>query len=133
MLDNIKENPNMEENIKQSIKETTNNRYEKIYYNNEAGILAENSLGELVPVSKLSIGTIDQFYLGFRFGISKNLGELPIILDECFAYFDDVRLKNILSCLKDTNRQIIIATCSDREKIILDDLAIKYDYFNIKY
>ena len=47
--------PEMERNIKSMIKETTNGKYVNVIYNNEEGILTENTLGEIVPVSKLSI------------------------------------------------------------------------------
>lgn len=123
--------PEIERNIKAMIKETTNGRYLDVIYNNEEGILIENVVGELVPVNKLSLGTIDQMYLGFRLGISKKIGELPIILDESFAYYDDERLENILKTLSNVDRQIIILTCSDREKNILENLKISYNYVEI--
>lgn len=113
--------PEMERNIKSMIQKTTNGEYIKTIYNNEEGILIENSLGEIVPVSKLSLGTIDQIYLGFRMGIANKIKELPIILDESFAFYDDYRLKNVLNVLKNSNRQVLILTCSKREKDLLGD------------
>ena len=86
---------------------------------------------ELVPVSKLSLGTIDQMYLGFRLGIARKIGELPIILDESFAYYDNDRLENVLKTLSNLNRQIVILTCSDREKGILDNLKSDYNYLEV--
>lgn len=123
--------PEMERNIKAMVKETTNGKYMDIIYNNDNGILTENSVGELVPISKLSMGTIDQMYLGFRLGISKKLEKLPIVLDESFVYYDNERLKNILETLSGLNRQVIIMTCSDREKNMLKDLNLKYNYLEI--
>ncbi len=54
---------------------------------------------------------------------------MPIILDEAFAYYDDERLKNILSYIHTEfeNNQIIILTCTNREKEIMDQLKIKYN------
>lgn len=123
--------PEMERNIKEMIKETTDGKYLNVIYNNDEGILTENVVGELVPVSKLSLGTIDQMYLGFRLGISKKMGELPIILDESFAYYDNDRLKNVLKTLSKVERQIVIMTCSDREKEMLKELGIDYNYMEI--
>ena len=53
---------------------------------------------------------------------------MPIILDEAFAYYDEERLKNILNYLHTEfkNNQIIILTCSNREKEIFDELKIDY-------
>ncbi len=113
--------PEMERNIKSMIQKTTNGEYVKTIYNNDEGILIENSLGEIVPVSKLSLGTVDQIYLGFRMGIANKIKELPIILDESFAFYDDSRLKNVLEVLKNSDRQVLILTCSKREKDLLEN------------
>ncbi len=58
---------------------------------------------------------------------------MPIILDEVFAYFDNERLENILKFIADNYKgnQIIILTCSNREKDILDKLNIKYNLINL--
>ena len=123
--------PEMEKSIKSMVGKTTDGKYNDVIYNNDEGMLVENSVGELVPISKLSMGTIDQMYLGFRMGISKKFGDLPIILDESFAYYDDERLENTLNTLLKLNKQIIIMTCSDREKNILDKLKEKYNYLEV--
>ena len=123
--------PEMEKAIKGMIEKTTDGKYNDVIYNNDKGLLVENSIGELVPISKLSLGTIDQMYLGFRLGISKKIGDLPIFLDESFAYYDDERLENTLKTLLKLNKQIIIMTCSDREKNILDKLKEKYNYIEV--
>lgn len=124
--------PELGRNIKSEIKKTTNDKYIDAIYNNEEGIIVENSVGELVPVSKLSLGTIDQMYLGFRLGISKKIQDVPIILDESFAYYDDERLENIINCLNNIDKQMIIFTCSSREKEILDKKKIKYNYIKME-
>lgn len=123
--------PDMEKNIKSMIYETTNGKYVKVIYNNTEGILIENAYGEIVPISKLSVGTIDQMYLGFRLGLAKKIGDMPIILDESFAFYDDERLKNILNALKNVKKQVIILSCSNREKEIMDELGIKYNYLTM--
>lgn len=54
--------------------------------------------------------------------------KMPIILDESFAYFDQERLKNMLAFLgiELKNYQVILLTCSTREKEILEELQIPY-------
>lgn len=123
--------PEMERNIKSMIQKTTNGEYVKTIYNNDEGILIENSLGEIVPVNKLSLGTIDQIYLGFRLGVANKIKELPIILDESFAFYDDSRLINVLDVLNNADRQIFILTCSNREKIILNKLNLDCNFIEI--
>lgn len=125
--------PKFENEIKESIRKTTNNEYQKILYNDEQGILIENYLGDLVTLDKLSVGTIDQIYLGFRLAIANKTAKLPLILDEAFAFYDNERLENILKIFAEeySERQIIILTCSDREKEILDNLNAKYNLINM--
>ena len=54
--------------------------------------------------------------------------KMPIILDETFAYYDNERLENILKYLNEEYKenQIIIFTCTNREKQILGKLNIKH-------
>lgn len=106
-------------------------KYTNIRFNEEDGIIVEIESGKYIPIEYLSIGTIDQLYLSLRLGSSKNMAkeDLPIILDETFAYFDNERLTNILEFLHNEykNRQIIILSCTNREKEILENKNIPYN------
>ena len=83
----------------------------------------------------MSIGTIDQLYLSLRLSAMNEISEerMPIILDEAFAYFDNERLENIIKFISENydKNQVIIFTCSNREKEILDKLNIKYNLVNL--
>ena len=59
--------------------------------------------------------------------------KLPIILDEAFAYYDNERLENILKFINDNYKenQVLIFTCSNREKEILDKLNIEYNFVEL--
>lgn len=106
-------------------------KYNKVSYNDELGLVTELENGNYISAQKLSTGTIDQLYLSLRLSIIKELSEenIPIFLDESFAYYDDERLKNILNYISEEfkNIQIIIFTCTNREKEILDELNINYN------
>ena len=126
--------PKFIKNLSEIIKEISNNKYEEIKFNNEDGLIVEKENGEYVSVDKLSVGTIDQLYLAFRLAIIKEISEekIPIILDEAFAYYDEKRLENILKYLSEKiDNQIIVFTCTQREKNILNKLNIKYNYNEI--
>ena len=120
--------PDITQEIQKCVTETTNGEYTDVKYNDANGIVIENKFGEIVTIDKLSTGTVDQIYLGFRLAILNKLSNVPIILDESFAYYDDARLKNILSSLKNIskNKQVIIFSCSEREKKILDTMNVEY-------
>ena len=126
--------PKFIKNLSEIIKEISDNKYEEIKFNNEDGLIVEKENGEYVSVDKLSVGTIDQLYLAFRLSIIKEISEekIPIILDEAFAYYDEKRLENILKYLSEKiDNQIIIFTCTHREKNILNRLNINYNYNEI--
>lgn len=75
------------------------------------------------PLSCLSGGTVDQLWLALRLAICDLLlPDAPIILDDALVYFDDERLKTALALLRKLGktRQILLFTCQDREKRILD-------------
>ena len=59
---------------------------------------------------------------------------MPVILDEAFAYYDIERLKNILNYLATqySDRQIIILTCTQREKEILKEQKHKFNYIELQ-
>lgn len=127
--------PKFTNNLSEGIKEITNNKYEKVAINDENGMIIENARGEYIEANKLSTGTIDQLYLALRLSMIKDLSKetLPIILDETFAYFDNARLEKIIQYLneKTEEHQTIIFTCTNREKEILDNLKIEYNYIEL--
>lgn len=133
----MKENvtPKFTENLSKNIEKISDGKYKKVKINDEEGIIVEKQNGEYISAEKLSVGTIEQLYLSLRFGAIKELSEesMPIILDEAFAYYDEERLKNILTYISKEyeNNQIIIFTCTNREVEILEKENIKYDLVNL--
>lgn len=127
--------PRFIKNLSDIISKISNDRYNNIVLTDDEGLKIEVQNGSYMPVSRLSVGTIDQMYISLRLSALDEISNesMPIILDEAFAYFDNERLENILKYIntnfKDT--QIIIFTCSNREKDVLDKLNINYQIMNI--
>jgi len=123
--------PKLTEELSNNIKKISDGKYSKISLHEQEGIIIEKENGEYVEAEKLSTGTIDQLYLSLRLAMAKELSKesMPIILDEAFAYYDDKRLSNILNYINEEYKenQIIILTCTNREKEIMDKLNIKYN------
>lgn len=133
----VKENvsPRFMQNLCEIISKISNNRYNNVNLNDDDGLTVEINNGSYIPVSRLSVGTIDQMYLSLRLSALYEISNesMPIILDESFAYFDEERLKNILRYLN-TNfkaNQIIIFTCSKREENALKNMNIDYSISEI--
>lgn len=123
--------PIFTEKLSKNIAKITKNKYTNLYFSDDQGLTIELDNGNYIPADRLSIGTIDQLYLSLRLAMLDEISneKVPIILDEAFAYFDNDRLKNILIYLTSEfkDRQIIILTCTKREKEILDREKIKYN------
>lgn len=128
--------PKFTNNLCETISKISNGKYSKVVLNDETGINAQIENGSYVPLERLSTGTIDQMYLSLRLSGVKEVSDetMPIILDEAFAYFDNSRLENILNYLKEnySNHQVLIFTCSDREKDALNKLNIEYNLINLE-
>jgi len=97
-------------------------RYNKISTNDELSIHLESpETDELIPVNRLSTGTIDQVYFCMRLAavtlIEKGRERLPLFLDEPFSQYDEERVKNAFELLREISekRQIFFFTCRERE------------------
>jgi len=127
--------PKLTEELSKNIQKISDGKYTQVNLHEEKGIIIEKENGEYAEAEKLSIGTIDQLYLALRLAMAKELCKetMPIILDEAFAYYDEERLKNILIYLNKEYKenQIIIFTCTDREKDILNREKINYNLIKL--
>ena len=133
--------PKFTNNLSKNINLISSGKYNKVSINDETGMIVENSRGEYINANNLSTGTIDQLYLSLRLSMLEDLSKesLPIILDETFAYFDNRRLENAINYLikltqedeNYKNHQVIIFTCTDREKQILEKNDYKYNLVEI--
>lgn len=127
--------PKFTKNLSNSISKISNGKYSKVTINDESGMIIENMKGEYIEADKLSVGTIDQLYLSLRLSMINDISKenMPIMLDETFAYFDNARLENILKYLSEElkDHQSIIFTCTDREKEILNKLDIEYNLIEL--
>ncbi|MBR2240275.1 MAG: AAA family ATPase [Clostridia bacterium] len=123
--------PRFTESLSENISRISDGKYNKVSINDENGMMVELSSGEYVPAERLSLGTIDQLYLSLRLSMNTEVSNenMPVILDEAFAYYDDERLENILKYLADNYRdkQIIILTCTNREENIYSKLGYEFN------
>ena len=122
--------PKFEQNLCAIVSDLTDGKYQNVLINDKETLQVEVENGAYMPISRLSIGTIDEMYLALRLSALEEIAEekMPIILDEAFVYFDKDRLKNMVAYLQDKkyDNQIIIFTCSEREEEILREMKIEY-------
>ena len=131
--EDMKENvaPKFNKNLSKNIEVFSNGKYKEIMITDKIFVKLEN--GENVPIERLSTGTIEQIYFAFRLSVIEEISKekMPIVLDEAFAYYDDERLLQTLKFLDTINNQIIILTCTKREKSLLDRAQIEYNLIEL--
>lgn len=127
--------PKFTSNLSDNIMRISNGKYKRVTVNDEDGIIVELPNGEYVSAERLSGGTIEQLYLSLRLSMAKEISDenMPIILDEAFAYYDDERLENTLKFLIENfkENQIILFTCTNREKEVLNKMDINYNFIEL--
>lgn len=128
--------PRINKDVSMLIGNITDGRYTNVKIDENLGISVENPQSkEIVPLDSLSGGTMDQMHFALRFSLINSIKDerLPLILDDCFIQYDDKRLENILKYLDKVskNMQILLFTCQNREKEILDRLNIRYNLITL--
>lgn len=114
--------PYLNEEMSRMMNILSGGRYHKITTNDALSInLEAPETDELIPVNRLSAGTIDQVYFCMRLAavtlIEKDRELLPLFLDEPFSQYDEDRVKNAFELLKEVSkkRQVFFFTCRERE------------------
>lgn len=95
-----------------------------------------NTKTKLVPLEQVSSGTMDQVYLALRLATAKLIqnGEdnMPLIFDDSFVLYDDERLRTALKWLAEAYKgQMIIFTCHTREREMLEENKIQFNFTQI--
>lgn len=129
--------PLLKNAISENFTYVTGERYKEVLIDEDMNISvisADND--EVVEISSLSGGTLDQLYISLRLGLSNLISsnkKIPLILDDSFIQYDEERLEKSLEILdKEKNRrQVILFTCQKREKEILEKLQIEYNNIEI--
>ena len=124
--------PKFTQKLSENINNITNGKYNKIIINEEDGIIIELPNGEYKNANTLSVGTIQQLYMAFRLSMAEDISdeEMPIILDEIFAFSDDSRMEDSIKNLYNNyanSHQILLFTCTNREEQILQKLNFEYN------
>lgn len=123
--------PKFNMSLSKNIEKFSNGKYKSISIDDGLFVVLEN--GERVPIEKLSTGTMEQIYLALRLSVMDEISKekLPVILDEAFAYYDEDRLEETLRFLYELDNQVIILTCTDREKNVLEKNGVDYNQISL--
>lgn len=123
--------PILNEKVLENFRKLTNNKYNDVMVSDLYEIKVKDN-ENILAGELLSNGANDQLYLSLRLAFISMLydnGEVPVILDDAFVQYDDERVGYVLQILIETSfKQLIIFTCQNREKEILDKKDIKSNY-----
>jgi DNA repair exonuclease SbcCD ATPase subunit len=115
--------PSIEKDSKPILKKVTNNKYSDLKINEEDLNITVKApeINEFVPVDILSQGAKDQIYFTIRTTMTDLLSgniNIPLIFDDPFHNFDDVRLGKTISAVKELskNKQIILISHKQYQK-----------------
>ena len=119
--------PSIEKNSKTLLKKVTDNKYSDLKISEEDLSISVKApeINEFVPVDILSQGAKDQIYFTIRTTMTDLLSgnaNIPLIFDDPFHNFDDIRLKKTISAVKELskNKQIILISHKNYQKDFKD-------------
>jgi len=118
--------------VSEVISEVTDSKYTDLKIDEKLEIKVGWN-GDYVWMDRLSAGTIDQIYFALRLAAADLLlgkDEVPLLLDDTFALYDEERVKAVLTKIAKRN-QIILFTCHKREKKLLEELQIPYHFVDL--
>lgn len=129
--------PLLRKSISDNFEYLTGGKYKEVVIADNMDIyVLEGIEKKKVELENLSGGTLDQFHLSLRMGLSNILSEnrnIPIIFDDSFVQYDEQRLKNSIEILgkESERRQIVLFTCQEREVEYAKQSNIKFNFIKL--
>ncbi len=113
----------LNEKSSEILSQITGGKYDVLFVDEKLS-MSLYSDGRRISLEQVSRGTIEQIYFALRMAASHILHEeeYPVILDDTFVFYDDVRLENTLRWLLKNRKQVLIFTCQKREQELLDKI-----------
>lgn len=114
------------------VKELTGGKYPSVVVSESlVPSVSEPGGGSIRSCFNLSAGTVDQLYLALRLAISGVISKenMPLMLDDAFAQFDDRRMTDALAYIRKESEsgrlgQVIMFTCHDRLLLAAKDVGL---------
>lgn len=116
----------LESRMEEILSELTEGKYSRISLDENMKI-SLHEWNRKVELHQLSRGTVEQVYFALRMAVSEVFcpeEQLPILLDDVFAMYDEERLLQTLKWLGKKGGQVLIFTCHKREAKLLEEAGI---------
>ena len=115
------------------ISKITDGKYDNLHIDDKMRIRVDGG-DSLVSATKLSEGTLEQIYLSIRLAAADIIfenEEMPILLDDTFAMYDNKRMGNTMKFLGENMDQVLIFSCHTREKLMMDKMKVPYNFIRL--
>lgn len=116
--------PKLIEHTQKYFHDITCGAYIGVYYQEADGFSIEGVEGSIFKLEELSRGTAEQLYVSIRLALVKMFElpvSLPLLVDDGFVNFDDLRLGQMLQVLQKISdeRQVLLLTCHSYENVTM--------------
>lgn len=112
--------PKIAEAARRIFSRITGGRYDRLTLGQDLSLqVAAGNEDVLHGTAWRSDGTVDQLYLALRLAVAEALTpDAPLVLDDALVRFDETRLQEIMTLLKEASamRQVILFSCQNREE-----------------
>ena len=118
----------LRENMSEILERMTSGNYEELFLDEKRQVKVRQDMRARSPEA-YSEATMQQMYFAYRMAAGACLNKeenLPFLLDEVFAAYDEDRLRKTLSWLAEQQNQIFIFTCRRLEAELLDAQGIPF-------
>ena len=114
--------PILNERAAEILSQLTGGRYEQLTVDRSFTVSARTSGSGLHSWEYLSSGTVDQAYFALRLAVAELVDKtLPLMLDDAFVQYDDLRTKQAINFLSSRKNQSILFTCKSEIGKLSDD------------
>ncbi len=118
----------LNERMSAIVSQITNGKYDALSLDERQKLTVTDQIHRRKP-EDYSQATMQQMYFAYRMASGELLAreeKLPLLLDEAFAGYDEVRLKAALQWLSEQDHQVFLFTCRHLEAEILQSEGIFY-------
>lgn len=118
----------LQDEISEIFVQITGGKYKKVLLTEDFEIYLDTG-GKYLQLYQVSYGTVEQVYLALRLACGEILcqeEELPLVLDETFAMYDEKRMIQALSYISQRKTQVLLFSSNKREIQALEKAGIPF-------
>lgn len=123
----------LDKEMSEILSQITGGGHRQLYVTDGREIIMQDQMQKRA-LEAYSQGTMQQAYFSYRMAAGKLLAHeepLPFLLDETFASYDELRLRQTLRWLAEQENQIFLFTCRSTEIRLMQEEGIQFQEINV--